>query len=78
MGWSQGAGQAGHLSANPAGDELMDGPQLGTKSFEIQKRLVFEAWMKVQANNGRRAWTPSALKASQTTRGATSTSCGTG
>jgi RNA-directed DNA polymerase len=30
----------------------MDGPQLGTKSFEIQKRLVYEAWMKVQANNG--------------------------
>jgi retron-type reverse transcriptase len=22
------------------------------KSFEIQKRLVYEAWMKVQANNG--------------------------
>jgi len=30
----------------------MDGPQLEVKSFEIDKRLVFEAWMKVQANNG--------------------------
>jgi hypothetical protein len=30
----------------------MDGPQLGMKSFEIPKRLVYEAWMKVQANNG--------------------------
>ena len=30
----------------------MDGPQLGMKSFEIQKRLVYEAWMKVQANGG--------------------------
>ena len=30
----------------------MDGPQLGMKSFEIRKRLVYEAWMKVQANDG--------------------------
>ena len=30
----------------------MDGSQLGTKSFEIPKRLVYEAWMKVQANGG--------------------------
>jgi len=30
----------------------MDGPQLEVKSFEIRKRLVYEAWMKVQANKG--------------------------
>jgi len=30
----------------------MDGPQLKVKSFEIPKRLVNEAWMKVQANGG--------------------------
>ncbi len=30
----------------------MVGPQLEVKSFEIRKRLVYEAWMKVQANNG--------------------------
>jgi hypothetical protein len=30
----------------------MDGSPLGTKSFEIRKRLVYEAWMKVQANGG--------------------------
>ena len=30
----------------------MDGSQLGMKSFEIQKRLVYEAWMKVQVNDG--------------------------
>jgi RNA-directed DNA polymerase len=30
----------------------MDGPKLEAKSFEIQKRLVYEAWMKVQANGG--------------------------
>jgi RNA-directed DNA polymerase len=32
--------------------ELMDEPQLKVKSFEIPKRLVFEAWKKVQANGG--------------------------
>ena len=30
----------------------MDGPQLKVKSFDIPKRLVFEAWKKVQANGG--------------------------
>ena len=30
----------------------MDEPQLKVKSFEIPKRLVFEAWKKVQANGG--------------------------
>jgi RNA-directed DNA polymerase len=30
----------------------MDGSPLIVKSFEIRKRLVYEAWMKVQANNG--------------------------
>jgi retron-type reverse transcriptase len=30
----------------------MEGSQLIVKSFEIRKRLVYEAWMKVQANNG--------------------------
>jgi len=30
----------------------MDGPQLEVKSFEIPKRLVYEAWMKVQQNGG--------------------------
>ncbi len=30
----------------------MSGPQLKVKSFDISKRLVFEAWQKVQANGG--------------------------
>ena len=30
----------------------MSGPQLKVKSFDIQKRLVFEAWEKVRANTG--------------------------
>nr|WP_276977135.1 group II intron reverse transcriptase/maturase [Ferrimicrobium acidiphilum] len=42
----------GHLEANPTGKEPKGGPKLKAKSFEIRKRLVYEAWMKVQANNG--------------------------
>jgi RNA-directed DNA polymerase len=30
----------------------LDGPQLEVKSFEIPKRLVYGAWMKVQQNGG--------------------------
>ncbi len=30
----------------------MDGSPLGSESFEIRKRLVYEAWMKVQGNGG--------------------------
>ena len=41
----------GRLEANPSGEEPTDGPkQKKLKSFEIPKRLVFEAWEKVQAN----------------------------
>jgi len=30
----------------------VSGPQLKVKSFEIPKRLVYEAWEKVHANDG--------------------------
>jgi RNA-directed DNA polymerase len=30
----------------------MSGPQLTVKSFDISKRLVFEAWEKVRVNQG--------------------------
>jgi hypothetical protein len=30
----------------------VSGPQLKVKSFDISKRLVYEAWMKVQENGG--------------------------
>ncbi len=30
----------------------MNRPQLKVKSFEIRKRLMYEAWEKVQANGG--------------------------
>ena len=45
------AGQ-GTPEANPAGEELRRGPKPKVKSFDIPKRLVFEAWEKVRANRG--------------------------
>jgi len=56
----------------------MDGPQLEVKSFEIRKRLVYEAWMKVQANKGAPGVDAVTIDGLQTTRLTTSTSCGTG
>jgi RNA-directed DNA polymerase len=45
------AGQ-GQLEVNHAGDEPVVEPKSKVKSFEIPKRLVYEAWEKVRANNG--------------------------
>ena len=43
----------GRLEVNPSGEEPTDRPkQKKLKSFEIPKRLVFEAWKKVRANSG--------------------------
>ena len=42
----------GRLEVNPSGEEPTDGPKQKLKSFEIPKRLVFEAWEKVRANSG--------------------------
>ena len=42
----------GRLEVNPSGEEPTDRPKQKLKSFEIPKRLVFEAWKKVQANSG--------------------------
>ena len=47
-GW---AGQA-DSSVNPKGDEPASEPKQKVKSFEIHKRLVYEAWKKVRANQG--------------------------
>ena len=51
---SQRRGRAvhGRLEVNGSGEEPTDGPrQKKLKSFEIPKRLVFEAWEKVRANS---------------------------
>ena len=46
----RGRADQGRPVANPVGEELVAGPKPKVKSFEIDKRLVHEAWMKVQAN----------------------------
>jgi RNA-directed DNA polymerase len=45
------AGQADSL-VNPTGDESTSEPKSKVKSFEIEKRLIFQAWEKVRANAG--------------------------
>jgi RNA-directed DNA polymerase len=41
-----------HLEVNPAGEEPRGGSKPKVKSFQIPKRLVYEAWEKVRANGG--------------------------
>ena len=41
----------GRVEVNASGEEPTDGPKQELKSFEIRKRLVFEAWEKVRANS---------------------------
>jgi RNA-directed DNA polymerase len=48
----RGRADHGQLEVNPEGEEPPVGPKPKVKSFEIPKRLVFEAWEKVRANNG--------------------------
>jgi hypothetical protein len=56
----------------------MSEPKSKVKSFEIPKRLIYQAWEKVRANAGAPGWTRSASTSSSATRGTTSTSSGTG
>jgi RNA-directed DNA polymerase len=48
----RGRADQGHTDANPVGEEPRTGPKPKVKSFDISKRLVFQAWEKVRANNG--------------------------
>ena len=48
------AGQ-GQPGANPQGEEPGAGPEPTVKSFEIDKRLVYQAWEKVRANKDRKS-----------------------
>jgi len=48
----RGRADQGQTEANPAGEEPRTRPKPRVKSYEISKRLVFEAWGKVRANNG--------------------------
>jgi RNA-directed DNA polymerase len=49
-------GRAGQVDRRPTpvvvGEEPTDGPKRKVKSFDISKRLVFEAWQKVRDNGG--------------------------
>jgi retron-type reverse transcriptase len=48
----RGRADQGTPEANPAGEEPTERPKAKVKSFEIDKRLVYEAWEKVRANKG--------------------------
>jgi RNA-directed DNA polymerase len=48
----RGRADQGRTEADPAGEEPKEGPKAKVKSFEIPKRLVYEAWEKVRANKG--------------------------
>jgi len=48
----RGRADQGQTEANPSGEEPVERPKPKVKSFEIQKRLVYEAWEKVRANKG--------------------------
>ncbi len=48
----KGSGRSGDPSVNLSGDEPVSEPKLNVKSFDISKRLVFQAWEKVQSNAG--------------------------
>src|SRR6516165_5994119 len=48
----RGRADQGQPGANPAGEEPRARPEHKVKSFEIDKRLIVEAWEKVRANNG--------------------------
>src|SRR5664279_4559822 len=47
-------GRAGQVTLRPTlqGEEPTGGPKPVVKSFEIDKRLVYGAWVKVRANQG--------------------------
>jgi hypothetical protein len=48
----RGRADQGRAEANPEGEEPGQRPEPKVKSFEIDKRLIVEAWEKVRANNG--------------------------
>jgi hypothetical protein len=48
----RGRADQGQPEANPAGEEPRERPKPKVKSFEIDKRLIFEAGEKVRANQG--------------------------
>ena len=56
----------------------MGRPEPKVKSFDISKRLMFEAWEKVQANAGAPGVDAVSVSQFQDGRATTSINCGTG
>ena len=48
----RGRADQGQPEANPLGEEPTGRSQPKVESFEIPKRLLYEAWVKVRANKG--------------------------
>ena len=48
----RGCADQGKPEANPTGEEPLETPKPKVKPFEIDKRLVYQAWEKVRANHG--------------------------
>ena len=48
----RGCADQGKPEANSSGEEPLETPKPKVKSFEIDKRLVYQAWEKVRANMG--------------------------
>lgn len=48
----KGPGRPGRPEGNPSGEELMGRSKSTVKSCEIDKRLIYEVWEKVRANDG--------------------------
>ena len=61
----EGPCRPGSARGQPAREEAGARPEPKVKSFEIDKRLIVEAWEKVRANNGAPGWTQSASACSR-------------
>ncbi len=74
-------GRAGQerSSVNPSGEEPASEPKSKVKSFDIPKRLIYQAWEKVRSNAGAPGVDAvSIAEFESNVRGTTSTSSGTG
>src|SRR5438477_10363934 len=74
----RGRADQGQPEANPAGEEPRGRPEPKVKSFEIDRRLIVQAWEKVRANNGAPGVDAVGIGLFAEQLRTTCTSCGTG